>query len=53
MASDAALRGLVRPEINGVLAANGIEGSDVPKSVFLPDGTEWLDEATSALRSAR
>ena len=26
--------------------ANGIEGSDVPKSVFLPDGTKWLDEAT-------
>ena len=33
-----------RPEIDGVLADNGIEGDDVPKSVFLPDGTKWLDE---------
>ena len=36
---------VVRPEIDGVLADNGIEGSDVPKSVFLPDGTKWLDES--------
>jgi hypothetical protein len=36
----------VRPEIDGVLANNGIEGSDVPKSTFLPGGTKWLDEAT-------
>ena len=27
---------VVRPEINRVLADNGIEGDDVPKSVFLP-----------------
>ncbi len=36
---------VARPEINGVLAANGIEGSDVPKSIFLPDETHWLDES--------
>lgn len=35
---------VVRPEINGVLADNGIEGSDVPESAFLPDGTQWLEE---------
>ena len=38
-ASDVLYASVVRPEINGVLAANGIEGDDVPKSVFLPDGT--------------
>ncbi len=37
---------VVRPEIDGVLANNGIEGSDAPKSVFLPEGTKWLDPAT-------
>ena len=36
----------MRPEINRVLADNGIEGDDVPESVFLPDETKWLDEAT-------
>jgi DNA-binding phage protein len=35
---------VVRPEIDGVLAANGIEGDDVPKSIFLAEGTTWLDE---------
>jgi hypothetical protein len=43
--SDVLYASVVRPEIDGVLAANGIEGDDVPKSVFLPDGTRWLDEA--------
>ena len=28
-----------------MLADNGIEGDDVPKSVFLPEGTNWLDES--------
>ena len=50
MASDVVYAAVVRPEIDGVLAANGIEGSDVPKSVFLPEGTKWLDE--SAVSSA-
>ena len=39
---------IVRPEINGVLANNGIEGSDVPESVFLPDETKWLEESSVA-----
>ena len=43
-ASDVLYAAVVRPEINAVLADNGIGGSDVPKSVFVPDGTAWLDE---------
>ena len=52
-ASDVLYGSVVRPEINGVLAANGIEGDDVPKSVFVADGIEWLDEGnvSSALSS--
>jgi CARDB len=42
---DALYAAVVRPEINSVLAINGIDGSDVPKSVFLPDETRWLDES--------
>lgn len=51
LASDVLYEQVVRPEIDGVLASNGIEGSDVPKSTFLPEGTKWLDESavTSAL----
>ena len=51
LAADAIYAAIVRPEINGVLAANGIEGSDVPKSVFLPEETKWLEESavTAAL----
>ncbi len=45
LASDVLYATVVRPEINDVLADNGIEGDDVPESVFLPDGTKWLDEA--------
>jgi CARDB len=44
-ASDVLYASVARPEIDGVLADNGIEGDDVPKSVFVPDGTEWLDES--------
>ena len=43
-ASDVLYAAVVRPEINAVLADNGITGSDVPESVFVPDGTVWLDE---------
>jgi hypothetical protein len=43
-ASDVLYATIVRPEIDRVLADNGIEGEDVPKSVFVPDGTQWLDE---------
>jgi CARDB protein len=46
LAADVLYATVVRPEIDGVLAANGIEGSDVPKSVFLPEGTKWLEESS-------
>jgi hypothetical protein len=46
LGADVLYANVVRPEIDGVLAANGIEGNDVPKSTFLPDGTKWLDEST-------
>jgi CARDB len=45
LASDVVYAAVVRPEINGVLADNGISGSDVPKSIFLAEGTMWLDES--------
>jgi hypothetical protein len=53
MASDVIYATVVRPEIDRVLADNGIEGDDVPESAFLPDETKWLDENTvsSALSS--
>jgi hypothetical protein len=45
LAADVLYTQVVRPEIDSVLASNGIEGSDVPKSTFLPEGTKWLDES--------
>jgi ubiquinone biosynthesis protein UbiJ len=45
LASDVLYAQVVRPEINSVLADNGLEGDDVPPSVFLPEGTKWLDES--------
>ena len=45
LAADVLYAAVVRPEINRVLEDNGVEGSDVPKSVFLPEGTKWLDES--------
>ncbi len=53
LAADVVYADVVRPEIDGVLASNGIQGSDVPKSVFLPEGTKWLEESSvsSALGS--
>ncbi len=47
-ASDVVYASVARPEIDGVLADNGIEGDDVPKSEFVPEGTRWLDESTVA-----
>jgi hypothetical protein len=44
LASDVLYSSIARPEINAVLADNGIEGDDVPESAFLAEGTEWLDE---------
>jgi hypothetical protein len=53
LSADVLYESVVRPEIDGVLAANGIEGDDVPKSTFLPEGTKWLEETavSSALES--
>jgi CARDB len=45
LASDVLYAEVSKPEIDGVLAGNGIEGDDVPKSEFLPEGTKWLDES--------
>jgi hypothetical protein len=45
LASDVLYAEVARPEIDGVLADNGIEGDDVPKSEFLPEGTRWLEES--------
>jgi CARDB len=52
-ASDVVYAEVARPEIDGVLASNGIDGHDVPKSEFVPEGTKWLDEGqiSSALGS--
>ena len=47
LASDVLYETIVRPEIDGVLADNGIDGEDVPKSSFLADD-KWLDEAEVA-----
>ena len=44
-ASDVVYEQVVRPEIDGVLAAKGISGHDVPQSSFLPD-EKWLEEST-------
>jgi hypothetical protein len=46
LAADGLYAAIVRPEINGVLANNGIEGNDVPESVFLPDDIKWLEEGS-------
>lgn len=44
-ASDVVYAEVTRPEIDGVLADNGIEGDDVPKNAFVPEGTRWLEES--------
>jgi CARDB protein len=46
LAADVVYNTVVRPEINGVLESNGIEGNDVSKSTFLAEGTKWLDESS-------
>ena len=46
LASDVLYAAVARPEIDGVLESNGIEGANLPKSVFLPEATKWL-EATA------
>ena len=53
LAGDVLYATVVQPEINRVLSENGIEGDEVPDSVFLPEGTKWLDEsAVSAALSS-
>ncbi|MGE0068521.1 MAG: hypothetical protein AB7T48_14340, partial [Solirubrobacterales bacterium] len=47
LASDVLYETIVRPEIDGVLADNGIDGEDVPKSSVLPDD-KWLDDGEVA-----
>ncbi len=53
LAGDTLYAAVVRPEINHTLESKGVSGSDVPKSVFVPEGTKWLEESTvsSALGS--
>jgi hypothetical protein len=46
LAADVVYENVVRPEIDAVLSANGISGSDVPKSSFLPAGVKWLEESS-------
>ena len=47
LASDVLYSQVVGPEINGVLADQGIEGSNVPDSIFIPNGdTKWLETST-------
>jgi hypothetical protein len=45
LASDVVYEQVVRPEVDGVLAKNGISDSDLPDSTFLAD-EKWLDEST-------
>jgi hypothetical protein len=45
LAADVIYEQVVRPEVDGVLADNGISDSDLPKSTFLPD-EKWLEEST-------
>jgi len=45
LAGDVIYATVVRPEVNRVLADNGIEGDDIPESVFLPEEGRWLDES--------
>ncbi len=45
LASDVVYEQVVRPEVDGVLASNGISDGDLPKSSVLPD-EKWLEEST-------
>lgn len=45
LASDVIYEQVVRPEVDAVLADNGISDSDLPKDSFLPD-EKWLEEST-------
>lgn len=45
LAGDVVYEQVVRPEVDSVLADNGISDSDLPESTFLPD-EKWLEEGT-------
>jgi len=45
LASDIVYETVVRPEVDAVLADNGISGDDLPKSTVLAD-EKWLEEST-------
>ena len=45
LAADVIYEQVVRPEVDSILASNGVSDSDLPKSSFLPD-EKWLDEST-------
>jgi hypothetical protein len=45
LAADVIYEQVVRPEVDAVLADNGVNDSDLPKSTFLPD-EKWLDPST-------
>ncbi|HEX5983041.1 MAG TPA: CARDB domain-containing protein [Solirubrobacterales bacterium] len=45
LAADVIYEQVVRPEVDGVLASEGVSGHDLPKGAFLPD-EEWLEEGT-------
>jgi hypothetical protein len=47
LAADVVYETVVRPEIDHQLESEGVTGSNVPKSSFLPD-PKWLDEAEVA-----
>jgi hypothetical protein len=44
LAADVIYEQVVRPEVDSVLASEGISDSDLPKSTFLPD-EKWLEES--------
>lgn len=48
LAADVVYESVTRPEINGKLADEGIEGADVPKNAFVPDSVKWLEEGEVA-----
>jgi hypothetical protein len=45
LASDIVYETVVRPEVDGVLADNGVSGDELPKSTVLAD-EKWLEEGT-------
>jgi hypothetical protein len=45
LASDVVYEQVVRPEVDSVLASNGVSDSDLPESTVLPD-EKWLEEST-------